>query len=112
MDIIPVRDYWGELLRSRESAYLGLIYRVPPRLWKQLKDVQTLLKNADPSQLYPQSSTFHVTVKGLGYLEEKLERARYEELMVKLKKIIGEFKPFQLSIKRPRSLPDLCLRQS
>ena len=72
---------------------------MPPRLWRPLKDVQALLKNADPSQLYPQSSTFHVTVKGLGYLEEKLERARYEELLAKLKKIIGEFKPFQLNIK-------------
>ena len=99
MKVIPVRDYWGELLKSRESVYLGLIHRIPPRLWRPLQHVQNILKAVDQRQLYPHPSTFHVTVKGLGYQDRELEVARHELLMEKLRNIISEFRPFQLNVR-------------
>ena len=100
MEIVTVKDYWGSLLKSRDVSYLGLIYRVPPRLWRALSQVQSELRTVDPNQLYAKQSTFHITVKGLGYLDdEKMDRATYEKSMQKIASIVSSFKPFEISIK-------------
>ncbi|HZW56204.1 MAG TPA: 2'-5' RNA ligase family protein [Nitrososphaerales archaeon] len=99
LEVVTVKDYWGSLLKSRDVSYLGLIYRVPPRLWRGLSQTQRELREVDPEQLYAKQSTFHVTVKGLGYLEEKLDHVKYEKVMQKISSIIAEFKPFEIRIK-------------
>jgi len=99
MNIVPVSEYWDQILQSRDEAYLGLIYRVPPRLWRPLKTVQDELRSADSAHLFAQPSTFHVTVKGLGYVERTMDNLRYEKAMKKIGEIISDFRPFTVNIK-------------
>ncbi|MHB8567523.1 MAG: 2'-5' RNA ligase family protein [Nitrososphaerales archaeon] len=105
MNVIPVADYWNQILESRDEAYLGLIFRLPPRLWLPLKRVQDELKGTDPNQLYSQPNTFHITVKGLGYLERTMDQLRYEKAMKKIGEIITDFRPFTVNIKGLGAFP-------
>ena len=105
MKIVPISEYWHQIIATRSEAYLGLIYRVPPRLWRSLSLVQDKLKASDSSQLYAHPSTFHVTIKGLGYLERTMGNLQYEKAMKKISQIISGFKPFQISIRGVSAFP-------
>lgn len=99
MNIVPVSDYWDQILKTQDEAYLGLIYRVPPRLWRPLKKVQEELRTVDSNHLFASPNTFHITVKGLGYVERTMDTLRYEKAMKKISEIISDFKPFTLNVK-------------
>jgi 2'-5' RNA ligase len=99
IEVTPVGEYWGQLLSSGETIYAGLIYRVPPRLWRNLSKAQNELKALDPRQLYTNACNFHVSIKGLGYLGEQIDRSRYESTLSKIQKIISEIEPFEFSIR-------------
>ncbi len=105
MEITPISDYWPEILNSGETIYAGLIYRIPPRLWRPLIQVQKELKIIDPKQIYTSSVNFHVPVKGLGYLGEKIDQLKYEKTLSKIQKIISDFQPFEISLKGVASFP-------
>ena len=105
MEVTPVSDYWNEILASGETVYAGLIYRVPPRLWRPLISVQNELKTIDPRQLYSSPSTFHISVKGLGYLEEEVDRIRYERVLSRIKKILEEVPPFEIRLRGIGAFP-------
>jgi 2'-5' RNA ligase len=98
LEVTPVSEYWGHILNSGETIYAGLIYRIPPRLWRSLCAVQKELKAIDPRQLYPNSGNFHIPVKGLGYLGEEVDRDRYERTLSKIEKIISEFSSFEINL--------------
>ena len=98
MEIVPIREYWSEILKSGETVYAGLIFRVPPRLWRSLAQAQTNLRNVDNRQLFAHPSTFHVSVKGLGYLQNETDIARYETALAKIGKIISGFPSFQIDL--------------
>jgi len=99
MEVTPIRDYWNEILSSGDTIYAGLIYRIPPRLWRPLVLVQKELKLLDPRQLYSNPSIFHVPIKGLGYLGDKLDRNKYESVLLKIKEIVSEVDPFEIEIR-------------
>ena len=99
MEVTPVSEYWGQLLSSGVTIYAGLIYRVPPRLWRNLSNVQKELRKIDSRQLYTTASTFHVSVKGLGYLGEDIDRTRYEHTISRIQSIISDIEPFQVSLR-------------
>ncbi|MDG6997741.1 MAG: 2'-5' RNA ligase family protein [Nitrososphaerota archaeon] len=105
MDVTPISEYWGHLLNSGETVYAGLIYRVPPRLWRLLENVQKTLKTIDSHQIYTNPCNFHVPVKGLGYLDQEIDRARYELALQAIEKIISEFTPFQIGIRGLGAFP-------
>ena len=105
MDITPVSDYWPHILNSGETVYAGLIYRIPPRLWRSLVQVQKELKSIDPRQIYTNCLNFHIPVKGLGYLGEKIDQLKYEKTLSKIQKIISDFRPFEISLKGVASFP-------
>ena len=99
MEVTPIREYWNEILSSGDTVYAGLIFRIPPRLWRPIIAVQNELKTIDSRQLYSNPATFHVPIKGLGYLEEELDRNKYETVLQKIKKIAAEVSPFEVQIK-------------
>ncbi len=92
MEVTPISEYWGHILDSGETIYAGLIYRIPPRLWRALAGVQKELKAIDSRQLYPNPGNFHIPVKGLGYLGEEVDRNKYELTLSKIEAIISEFR--------------------
>lgn len=99
MEVTPIGDYWNEILSSGDTLYAGLIFRIPPRLWRPLVSVQNELRRVDPRQLYSNPATFHVPIKGLGYLEEELDRNRYEAVLHRIKDIVSEFPPFEVNLR-------------
>lgn len=99
MEVTPVGEYWGHLLDAGETTYAGLIYRIPPRLWRPLISVQKELKSIDPRQIYTIPSNFHVSVKGLGYLGENVDESKYERTLSKIGKIIMEFNSYEIQIR-------------
>ncbi len=105
MQVTPVSEYWGSILESGATIYAGLIYRVPPRLWRPLLSIQRELKEADPRQLYTNAGNFHVPVKGLGYLGEEIDQIRYEQTLSKIKKILSEFDSFEINIRGLDAFP-------
>lgn len=105
MEVTPIREYWDSILSSGDTVYAGLIFRIPPRLWRPLISVQNRLRSVDPRQLYSNPSTFHVSVKGLGYLEDEVDRDKYETVLHKIKKIASEFSPFEVSLKGVDAFP-------
>lgn len=98
LEVTPVSEYWGQVLNSGETIYAGLIYRIPPRLWRSLGTVQKELKALDPRQLYPTLANFHISVKGLGYLGEEVDRDSYERTLLQIEKIISEFNSFEINL--------------
>ena len=98
IQVTPISDYWNQILNTGETNYAGLIYRVPPRLWRSLITVQKELKLLDDRQLYTSPSTFHVPIKGLGYLGEEMDRNEYELLLAKVKTILKGIDPFEINI--------------
>jgi 2'-5' RNA ligase len=105
MEVTPIRDYWNEILSSGDTVYAGLIFRVPPRLWRPLIAIQNQLRSIDARQLYSNPATFHVPIKGLGYLEEELDRNKYETVLQKISKITSDYSPFEISIKGVDTFP-------
>ncbi|MDA4112127.1 MAG: 2'-5' RNA ligase family protein [Thaumarchaeota archaeon] len=99
MQVTPISDYWNQILNTGDTDYAGLIYRVPPRLWRSLISVQNELKGLDERQLYTNPSTFHVPIKGLGYLGEKLDRSEYEFVLSKVRDIVSEIDPFEVTVR-------------
>jgi 2'-5' RNA ligase len=98
IQVTPISDYWNQILNTRETNYAGLIYRIPPRLWRDMISVQNELKKIDDRQLYTSPATFHVPIKGLGYLGEDMDRNEYELLLATVKKILDDIDPFELRI--------------
>lgn len=105
MEVTPISEYWSEIVNSGDTVYAGLIFRIPPRLWRPLIAVQAKLKAVDGRQLYSNPATFHVPIKGLGYLEEELDRGKYENVLQKIKNIVSEFPPFELTIGGVEAFP-------
>jgi 2'-5' RNA ligase len=105
MEVTPIREYWNDILSSGDTVYAGLIFRIPPRIWRPLIVVQNTLRSVDSRQLYSNPATFHVPIKGLGYLEEELDRNRYETVLQNITRIISEFSPFEVSIKGVDAFP-------
>ncbi|MCL4519642.1 MAG: 2'-5' RNA ligase family protein [Thaumarchaeota archaeon] len=98
MQIVPIREYWAEILKSGETVYAGIIFRIPPRLWRPLVQVQKILREVDNRQLFAHPSTFHVSVKGLGYLHEETDLSKYERILSKIGKIVSSFPSFQIEL--------------
>lgn len=105
MEVTPISEYWGHLLDSGETVYAGLIYRIPPRLWRPLQNAQKTLKMIDSRQIYTNPCNFHVPVKGLGYLGREIDRERYELTLQTIEKIISEFNSFQVIIRGLGAFP-------
>ena len=49
-------------------------------------------------RLYTNPSTFHLPIKGLGYLGEDMDRNEYELLLAKVKTILETIDPFEIRI--------------
>ena len=105
MEVTPIREYWNDILSSGDTVYAGLIFRIPPRIWRPLIAVQNVLRSVDPRQLYSNPATFHVPIKGLGYLEEELDRNKYEIILQNITRMASEFAPFEVSIKGVDAFP-------
>jgi len=105
LEVTPIREYWNDILSSGDTIYAGLIYRIPPRLWRPLISVQKKLKSTDARQLYSNPSIFHVPIKGLGYLGEDLDRNKYEAILLRIKEIISEVDPFEINIRGLDAFP-------
>lgn len=98
MEFTPISEYWGHLIDSGDTIYAGLIYRIPPRLWRSLSTFQKRLKELDSRQLYTNPCNYHIPVKGLGYLAGEIDRSKYEKTLSRIQNIVSEFEPFQISI--------------
>ena len=105
MEVTPISEYWGHLLNSGETVYAGLVYRIPPRLWRPLQNTQRTLKAIDLRQIYTNPCNFHVPVKGLGYLGFEIDRERYELTLQTIARIVSEFAPFQVTIRGLGAFP-------
>jgi 2'-5' RNA ligase len=103
--VTPIRDYWNQILNTGETNYAGLIYRVPPRLWRPLIQAQNELRTIDDRQLYTSPATFHLPIKGLGYLGEDMDRNEYELILARVKKILEDREPFEITIKGVHAFP-------
>ena len=105
MEIVTVADYWEEILKSRGAPFVGLIFRVPPRLWRDFSGIQAELKKIDPRQLYSKPSTFHITVKGLGFLGERLDEEKLEKILMHMREVVSEFPPFEINFRGLGAFP-------
>jgi len=105
MEVTPIREYWDDILSSGDTIYAGLIFRIPPRLWRPLISLQNQLRSIDSRQLYSNPATFHVPIKGLGYLEDEVDRVKYETVLQKIKKIASEFDPFEVRLRGVEAFP-------
>jgi 2'-5' RNA ligase len=99
VELVPASEYWNVIAKSRESPLIALIYRVPPRLWREISKVQDQLKAIDQRQLFAKPSTFHLTVKVLSILDENVNWTKLEELLARTQKVVSEFYPFEISFK-------------
>ena len=99
MEVTPISEYWGHLLDSGDTIYAGLIYRIPPRLWRSLSTLQKQLKALDARQLYTNPCNYHIPVKGLGYLSGEIDTSKYESTLSRIAKMVSEFEPFEISIR-------------
>lgn len=99
VDILPITEYWSEIIRSGNSMYAGLIFRIPPRLWRPIQQVQNEFRKVDPRQLYSKPATFHISVKGVGYLQEDVDIDKFETVLARINKIVSGFEPFQIELK-------------
>lgn len=61
--------------------------------------MQEELRQTDSNHLFANQSTFHITVKGLGYVERTMDTLRYEKVMKNIAEIIADFKPFIVNVK-------------
>ena len=105
MEVTPIREYWNDILSSGETIYAGLIFRIPPRLWRPMISLQSQLRSVDSRQLYSNPATFHVPIKGLGYLEDEVDRNKYEMVLHNIKKIVSDFDPFEIRLRGVDAFP-------
>ncbi len=99
MEIVPISEYWELILKSKAAPFIGIIARVPMRLWRDMAHMQAELKEVDSRQLYAKPSTFHITIKGLGFLGEKFDDAKLETVLHRVSSILEEFHPFTLEFR-------------
>jgi 2'-5' RNA ligase len=99
MEVIPVSEYWGELLKSGGRSYAGLLFRIPPRLWRPLIKAQEEFRRIDKRQLYSQPANFHVSVKGLGTLDGEKDLEKFELSLSRIRKIVSSIEPFQVKLR-------------
>lgn len=96
---MPASDYWDLIAQSRESPLVALIYRVPPRLWREISNVQNELRAIDQRQLFAKPSTFHITVKVLSVLAEQSDRQVLETLLSRSQKLVEEFPIYEVTLR-------------
>jgi 2'-5' RNA ligase len=99
LELVPASDYWDLIAKSRQSPILALIYRIPPRFWRELSKVQEELKALDARQLYGKPSTFHITVKAMRILDEKLDDHTLDSLLAETQELVSEFPAFEIRLK-------------
>jgi 2'-5' RNA ligase len=61
-----------------------------------MNQLQRELRGVDPRQLYPDPSTFHVTVKGLGQLGDKLKPEKLDSVLERVGRILSSCKMFDV----------------
>jgi 2'-5' RNA ligase len=99
MEIVTIGEYWDVVLNTRSAPLVALIFRLPPRFWREITLIQKRMKSVDPNQLYATPSTFHITVKGLGVLDERMSEERLESILSRVTSIISPFEPFEVSLR-------------
>ncbi len=97
--MVPASEYWNLIANSLESPLLGLVFRLPPRLHRQVSLVQNELKLVDDRQLYAKPSTLHITVKGFGLVGKRIDQEKERLILLKSKEIVSEFSAFQIRLK-------------
>lgn len=105
MNIVAVEEYWNEIVKSRSLPFIGLILRVPPRFWREMSVIQNQLKLIDRRQVYAKPSTFHVTIKGLGFLGEKFNQSKLETMFREIHSMTASLSPFNIRFKGLRVFP-------
>jgi 2'-5' RNA ligase len=96
--IVPVTEYWDHIERTREREFLGVILRVPPRLWNAFRTVLDNLNEVDPTQLYTPSETAHISLKGLGFLGETFSEPDLEPIFSDVQEVLAKRRPFDVTI--------------
>ncbi|GEM_PF-1907551 len=99
LEIVTVSDYWSVLAKSWDRPYIGLIARIPPRLWREIRKFQDKLRSVDDRQVFADLSTLHIPVKGLGLLGERFTAEKEEQIFEKISKIVSDFPAFQVQLK-------------
>ena len=100
MEIVTIHDYWSLILKSQDTPYVGIIVKIPPRFWREIESVQSELRSVDQRQIYSYPSTLRITVKGIGVLdEEKLDWSKLESIFARIKNVVSEFRPFEISLR-------------
>ena len=96
---MPASDYWDLIAKSRESPLLALIYRMPPRFWREISNVQNELRAIDPRHLFANPSTLHITVKVLSVLGENIDPQHLETLFVRSQRVLHGFRSFEVTFR-------------
>jgi 2'-5' RNA ligase len=99
LELVPASEYWNLIANSLESPLLGLIFRLPPRLHRQLSLVQNELRQIDNRHLYARPSTLHITVKGFGLIGKGIDQEKQRLILLKSREIVSEFSTFQIRLK-------------
>lgn len=99
MELVPASEYWDLIAGSLESPLLGLVFRLPPRLHRQVSLVQNALSVIDKRQLYAKPSTLHITVKGFGLIGKGIDHERQRIILSKTNEILSEFSTFEIKLK-------------
>lgn len=99
MDLVPVSEYWDVILKSRETPVIGLIYRIPPRFWRDISKIQEELRSIDKRHVYAKPSTLHITIKAFGMLGAGIDEIKLGSILSRTEKVVSEFSPFEISLK-------------
>lgn len=99
MELVPASEYWNLIANSVESPLLGLVFRLPPRLHRQVSLIQNGLKQVDNRQLYAKPSTLHITVKGFGLIGKGIDQEKQRLILLRCREMVSEFSTFQIRLK-------------
>lgn len=73
LDIQTVDDYKSDMDRSRVTPFIAVVIPAPADMASRILHVQQALKDVDPRHVYHVPSYFHLTVKLVGWLDDRLK---------------------------------------
>jgi 2'-5' RNA ligase len=99
LELVPASEYWNIIANSLDTPLLGLVFRLPLRLHRQVSLIQNELRLVDQRQLYAKPSTLHITVKGFGLIGNGIDEEKERAILSATNKVISEFSTFPIRLR-------------
>jgi 2'-5' RNA ligase len=98
MEIVTVNDNKEFIEHSRKFPYLTTYVGIDKKLQVPILEAQRELQIADPRQLYPQPSYFHITLKEIGSLGASVKVDTLPKIIKAVQTVSGRNASFPLKL--------------